>query len=163
MPIPERAFVVSETAFRGCAALRSLDLANVTSIGTKAFTGCSTLASISLKPSSDILPTVENEDAFDEWHFANTLIEVPDDKYSSFTTDAFWSKFSSYKHPALLAYTEVTGGYSVGKSPYALNEDFIGMQPRVVAAKIFGFQLLNRFNDDRGNQVDVMMDTAQHL
>ena len=43
------------------------------------------------------------------------------------------------------------------------NEDFIGMQPRVVAAQIFGFQLLNRFNDDRGNQVDVMMDTAQHL
>ena len=127
VPIPEQAFVVSETAFRGCAALRSLDLANVTSIGTKAFTGCSTLASISLKPSSDILPTVENEDAFDEWHFANTLIEVPDDKYSSFTTDAFWSKFSSYKHPSLLAYTEVTGGYSVGKSPYALNEDFIGM------------------------------------
>ena len=127
VPIPEQAFVVSETAFRGCAALRSLDLANVTSIGTKAFTGCSALASISLKPSSDILPTVENEDAFDEWHFANTLIEVPDDKYSSFTTDAFWSKFSSYKHPSLLAYTEVTGGYSVGKSPYALNEDFIGM------------------------------------
>lgn len=127
VPIPEQAFVVSETAFRGCAALRSLDLANVTSIGTKAFTGCSTLASISLKPSSDILPTVVNEDAFDEWHFANTLIEVPDDKYSSFTTDAFWSKFSSYKHPSLLAYTEVTGGYSVGKSPYALNEDFIGM------------------------------------
>ena len=127
VPIPEQAFVVSETAFRGCAALRSLDLANVTSIGTKAFTGCSSLASISFKPSSDILPTVENEDAFDEWHFANTLIEVPDDKYSSFTTDAFWSKFSSYKHPSLLAYTEVTGGYSVGKSPYALNEDFIGM------------------------------------
>ena len=127
VPIPEQAFVVSETAFRGCAALRSLDLANVTSIGTKAFTGCSALASISLKPSSDILPTVENEDAFDEWHFANTLIEVPDDKYRSFTTDAFWSKFSSYKHPSLLAYTEVTGGYSVGKSPYALNEDFIGM------------------------------------
>ena len=127
VPIPEQAFVVSETAFRGCAALRSLDLANVTSIGTKAFTGCSTLASISLKPSSDILPKVENEDAFDAWHFANTLIEVPDDKYSSFTTDAFWSKFSSYKHPSLLAYTEVTGGYSVGKSPYALNEDFIGM------------------------------------
>ena len=127
VPIPEQAFVVSETAFRGCAALRSLDLANVTSIGTKAFTGCSSLASISFKPSSDILPTVENEDAFDEWHFANTLIEVPDDKYRSFTTDAFWSKFSRYKHPSMLAYTEVTGGYSVGKSPYALNEDFIGM------------------------------------
>ena len=127
VPIPQQAFVVSETAFRGCAALRSLDLANVTSIGTKAFTGCSSLASISFKPSSDILPTVGNEDAFDEWHFANTLIEVPDDKYRSFTTDAFWSKFSSYKHPSLLAYTEVTGGYSVGKSPYALNEDFIGM------------------------------------
>ena len=127
VPIPEQAFVVSETAFRGCAALRSLDLANVTSIGTKAFTGCSSLASISFKPSSDILPTVENEDAFDEWHFANTLIEVPDDKYSTFTTDAFWGKFTHYKHPSLFAYTEVTGGYSVGKSPYALNEDFIGM------------------------------------
>ena len=125
--IPEQAFEVRETAFRGCAALQSLDLANVTSIGPKAFTGCSTLTSISLKPSTDILPTVDNEDAFDEWHFANTLIEVPDDKYSSFTTDAFWSKFSRYKHPSLLAYTEVPGGYSVGKSPYALDEDFTGM------------------------------------
>ncbi|MGM9872757.1 MAG: leucine-rich repeat protein [Muribaculaceae bacterium] len=125
--IPEQAFVVSETAFRGCAALQSLDLANVTSIGTLAFTGCSSLASISFKPSSVTLPTVETENAFDEWHFANTLIEVPDDKYSTFTTNAFWGKFSHYKHPSLFAYTEVTGGYSVGKSPYALNEDFIGM------------------------------------
>lgn len=125
--IPEQAFEVRETAFRGCAALQSLDLANVTSIGPKAFTGCSTLASISFKPSTDNLPTVETEDAFDEWHFANTLIEVPDDKYSTFTTDAFWGKFSRYKHPSLLAYTEVTGGYSVGKSPYALDEDFTGM------------------------------------
>ncbi|MGM9855130.1 MAG: leucine-rich repeat protein [Muribaculaceae bacterium] len=123
VPIPEQAFKVNESAFRGCAALQSLDLANVTSIGTQAFNGCSALTSISINN----LPTMEKEDAFDEWHFANTEIAVPDEKYSTFTSDAYWRQFSHFKHPSLFAYTEVTGGYSIRKSPYALNEDFTGM------------------------------------
>ena len=123
VPIPTQAFLINDQAFRGCAALESIDLANVTSIGDEAFTGCSALASINLNPSSDNLPTVENENAFDAWHFANTLITVPDDKYSVFTADAFWSKFQ-IKHPSLFAFTEVPGGYSVSKSPYALISDF---------------------------------------
>ncbi|MDY4882372.1 MAG: leucine-rich repeat protein, partial [Muribaculaceae bacterium] len=113
----------NETAFRNCTALESFDLANVTSIGTKAFNGCSALTSISINN----LPTMEKDDAFDEWHFANTEIAVPDEKYSTFTSDAYWGKFSNFKHPSLFAYTEVSGGYSVSKSPYALNEDFTGM------------------------------------
>ena len=121
--MPEQAFKINMTAFRGCAALKSLDLANVTSIGTQAFNGCSALTSISINN----LPTMEKEDAFDAWHFANTEIAVPDEKYSAFTTDAYWSKFNHYKHPSLFAYTEVTGGYSISKSPYALDEDFTGM------------------------------------
>ena len=121
--IPEQAFKINMTAFRGCAALKSLDLANVTSIGTQAFNGCSALTSISINN----LPTMEKEDAFDAWHFANTEIAVPDEKYSAFTTDAYWSKFNHYKHPSLFAYTEVTGGYSISKSPYALDEYFTGM------------------------------------
>ena len=121
--IPEQAFKINMTAFRGCAALQSLDLANVTSIGTQAFTGCSALTSISINS----IPTMEKEDAFDEWHFANTEIAVPDEKYSAFTTDEYWKQFSHYKHPSLFAYTEVTGGYSISKSPYALDEDFTGM------------------------------------
>ena len=121
--IPEQAFKINMTAFRGCAALKSLDLANVTSIGTQAFNGCSALTSISINN----LPTMEKEDAFDAWHFANTEIAVPDEKYSAFTTDAYWSKFNHYKHPSLFAYTEVTGGYSISKSPYALDEDFTDM------------------------------------
>ena len=121
--MPKQAFKINTTAFRGCAALQSLDLANVTSIGTKAFTGCSELTSISINS----IPTMEKEDAFDEWHFANTEITVPDEKYSAFTADAYWSKFNHYKHPSLFAYTEVTGGYSISKSPYALDEDFTGM------------------------------------
>ena len=124
--IPEQAFLINDKAFKGCAALESIYLANVTSIGDEAFTGCSALASINLKPLSNNLPTVENENAFDAWHFANTLITVPDDKYSVFTADAFWSKFQ-IKHPSLFAFTEVPGGYSVSKSPYALDEDFTGM------------------------------------
>ena len=123
VPIPTQAFLINDKAFKGCAALESIDLANVTSIGDEAFTGCSALASINLNPSSDNLPTVENENAFDAWHFANTLITVPDDKYSVFTADAFWSKFR-IKHPSLFAFTEVPGGYSVSKSPYALISDF---------------------------------------
>ena len=123
VPIPEQAFKVNESAFRGCAALQSLDLANVTSIGTKAFNGCSALTSISINN----LPTMEKDDAFDEWHFANTEIAVPDEKYSTFTTDAYWGQFSNFKHPSLFAYTEVPGGYSVSKSPYALEKDFTGM------------------------------------
>lgn len=123
----EKAFVVSETAFRGCAALQSLDLANVTTIGIKAFTGCGALASINFNTLSDNLPTVANENAFDEWHYANTAIKVPDPKYSEFTADAFWSKFLQLQHPSLFAYTAVPGGYSVSKSQYALEEDFTGM------------------------------------
>ena len=121
--MPKQAFKINTTAFRGCAALKSLDLANVTSIGTKAFTGCSELTSISIND----IPTMEKEDAFDEWHFTNTEIAVPDEKYSTFTADEYWSKFNHYKHPSLFAYTEVTGGYSISKSPYALDEDFTGM------------------------------------
>ena len=120
--MPKQAFKINTTAFRGCAALQSLDLANVTLIGTQAFNGCSKLTSISINS----IPTMENENAFDEWHFTNTEIAVPDEKYRTFTTDEYWSKFSHYKHPSLFAYTEVTGGYSVGKSPYALDEDFTG-------------------------------------
>ena len=123
LSLPETEFAVNETAFRNCAALESFDLANVTLIGTKAFTGCSALTSISIND----IPTMEKEDAFDEWHFTNTEIAVPDEKYRTFTTDAYWSKFNHYKHPSLFAYSEVTGGYSVSKSPYALNEDFTGM------------------------------------
>ena len=103
--------------------MESFDLANVTSIGTQAFNGCSALTSISINN----LPTMEKQDAFDEWHFANTEIAVPDEKYRTFTDDAYWRQFSHFKHPSLFAYTEVTGGYSVSKSPYALNEDFTGM------------------------------------
>ena len=123
----QKAFVVSETAFRGCAALQSLDLANVTTIGIKAFTGCGALASINFNTLSDNLPTVANENAFDEWHYANTAIKVPDPKYSEFAADAFWSKFLQLQHPSLFAYTAVPGGYSVSKSQYALEEDFTGM------------------------------------
>ena len=116
-------FKVNESAFKGCAALQSLDLANVTLIGKEAFNGCSALTSISINN----IPTLEKEDAFDEWHFTNTRIAVPDEKYSTFTTDEFWKNFANYKHPSLFAYNEVTGGYSVSKSQYALDEDFIGM------------------------------------
>lgn len=123
----EGTFTISETAFRGCAALHNLDLANVTSIGTKAFTGCGALTSLSIKSKTNDPPTVASEDAFDAWHYANTELEVLDEKYSVFVADEYWKKFVRLKHPSLLAYTEVTGGYSVGKSPYALNEDFIGM------------------------------------
>ena len=123
VPIPEQAFKINMTAFRGCAALKSLDLANVTSIGTQAFNGCSALTSISINN----LPTMEKEDAFDEWHFANTEIAVPDEKYSTFTADAYWRQFNHFKHPSLFAYTEVSGGYSISKSQYALDEDFTGM------------------------------------
>ena len=125
VPIPEQAFKVNESAFRGCAALQSLDLANVTLIGTQAFNGCSALTSISINS----IPTMEKEDAFDEWHFANTEIAVPDEKYQTFLADEFWGKFTHYKHPSLLGFTldEATGTYSVKKSEYALDEDFTGM------------------------------------
>ena len=123
LSLPQTEYLINETAFRNCTALESFDFTNVTSIGTKAFNGCSALTSISINN----IPTMEKEDAFDEWHFANTEIAVPDEKYSTFTTDAYWGQFSNFKHPSLFAYTEVPGGYSVSKSPYALEADFTGM------------------------------------
>ena len=120
----KRSFKINETAFRGCTALQSLNLANVTLIGTKAFTGCSALTSLSINN----IPEMENVNAFDEWHFANTVLDVPDEKYRTFTSDAYWGKFS-IKHPSLFAfeYDEATGTYSVRKGKYALVSDFVDM------------------------------------
>lgn len=119
----ENPFVVSGTAFSGCASLQNINLANITSIGTKAFAGCNALASISIKSATNNPPSVESEDAFDEGHYNNTLIEVLDEKYSDFASDAFWSKFHKIKHPSIFAYSDVPGGYAVSKSQYALEED----------------------------------------
>ena len=116
-------FEVRGTAFSGCASLQNINLANVTSIGTKAFAGCNALASISIKSATNNPPSVGSDDAFDEGHYNNTLIEVLDEKYSDFASDAFWSKFRKIKHPSIFAYSDVPGGYAVSKSPYALEED----------------------------------------
>ena len=53
-------FVISGTAFSGCASLQNINLANVTSIGTKAFAGCNALASISIKSATNNPPSVES-------------------------------------------------------------------------------------------------------
>ncbi|MGM9868293.1 MAG: leucine-rich repeat protein [Sodaliphilus sp.] len=119
--------IINESAFEGCSSLPSLKFGNLTSIGSKAFTGCNALASISFKPSPNDPPAVANADAFDAWHYQNTELTVPDEKYSLFATDTIWSKFLGLKHPAMFAYSEVPGGYAITKAPYALDSDFAGM------------------------------------
>ncbi|MGN1258449.1 MAG: leucine-rich repeat protein, partial [Candidatus Limisoma sp.] len=126
LSLPQTDYLINETAFRNCAALESLDLANVTSIGTKAFNGCNALTSISLSTRLDAALPVASEDAFDASHFTNIELKVPDEKYQTFFADDFWGKFS-IKHPSLFAFKKVTDGYSVSKSEYALDEDFVGM------------------------------------
>ena len=126
LSLPQTEYLINETAFRNCAALESLDLANVTSIGIKAFNGCNALTSISLSTPLDAALPVSSEDAFDASHFTNIELKVPDEKYQTFFADDFWGKFS-IKHPSLFDFKEVTGGYSVSKSEYALDEDFVGM------------------------------------
>ena len=124
LSLPKQAFAINETAFRNCKSLTSLELADLTSIDTKAFAGCTALTSITFTNNP---PTTTIEDAFDEWHFTNTLIDVLDEKYSAFANDAVWRQFLKLKHPALFAYSEVPGGYSVTKSQYALDADFNDM------------------------------------
>ncbi len=124
LTLPQTKFVINETAFRGCKSLTSLELADLTSIDTKAFTGCTALTSIKFTNNP---PTTTIENAFDEWHFNNTLIDVLDEKYSAFADDAIWQKFLKLKHPAMFAYTPVEGGYSIAKGQFALPEDFAGM------------------------------------
>ena len=124
LTLPEQAFAINETAFRNCKSLTSLELADLTSIDTKAFTGCTALTSITFTNNP---PTTTIEDAFDKWHFSNTLIDVLDEKYSAFADDAVWQKFLKLKHPALFAYSPVEGGYSIAKGQFALAEDFAGM------------------------------------
>ena len=124
LTLPQTKFVINETAFRNCKSLTSLELADLTSIDTKAFTGCTALTSIKFTNNP---PTTTIEDAFDEWHFNNTLIDVLDEKYSAFVADAVWQKFLKLKHPAMFAYTPVEGGYSIAKGQFALPEDFAGM------------------------------------
>ena len=126
LSLPQTEFLINETAFRNCAALESLDLTNVTSIGIKAFNGCNALTSISLSTTLDAALPVASEDAFDASHFTNIELKVPDEKYQTFLADDFWGKFS-IKHPSLFAFKKVTDGYSVSKSEYALDEDFVGM------------------------------------
>ncbi|MGN0205943.1 MAG: leucine-rich repeat protein, partial [Muribaculaceae bacterium] len=119
---------VGESAFEGCSSLQSLQFTYLTSIGSKAFTGCSALTTINFQSyNKNIAPAVASEDAFDEWHYNNTAINVPDSKYSLFAEHEIWKKFLRIKHPETLAYTSVSGGYSVGKGQYALDEDFTGM------------------------------------
>ena len=115
---------ITESAFEGCTSLPSLEFADLASIGTKAFAGCTALTSIKFTNNP---PTETIENAFDEWHFTNTLIDVLDEKYSVFVADAVWGKFLKIKHPTLFAYTPVEGGYSIAKGQFALSEDFAGM------------------------------------
>ena len=41
------------------------------------------------------------------------------------------------------------------------DEDFVGMEPWIIAAEMLRFQLLNRFNNNRGDQVHLMIDSAE--
>ena len=119
---------VGESAFEGCSSLTRLEFAYLTSVGSKAFAGCSALTTLDFNPFNKYsAPAVASEDAFDEWNYNNTVIDVPDNKYSWFAEHAVWKKFLRIKHPETLAYTSVTGGYSVGKGQYALDGDFTGM------------------------------------
>ena len=120
---------IGEGSFEGCTGLTSLDFVNLTSIGSKAFTGCSALTSISIKSESNNPPTVENEDAFDKWHYNTTEIEVLDKKFQDFVDNEIWCKFLNIKHPAkfVYEYDEAIGGYSIRKGEYALMSDFIDM------------------------------------
>ena len=115
---------ITESAFEGCTSLPSLEFADLASIGTKAFAGCTALTSIKFTNNP---PTETIENAFDEWHFTNTLIDVLDEKYSTFVADAVGGEFLKIKHPTLFAYTPVEGGYSIAKGQFALSEDFAGM------------------------------------
>lgn len=125
----EKPLRINDEAFKGCTALQNLVFSDLTAIdspaiGSKAFTGCSSLASITF--TSETPPTVSN-DSFEETHYSNTVIAVPDERYSVYADDAFWSQFQRLKHPSLFAYSEVPGGYSVTKSQYALDADFHDM------------------------------------
>ena len=120
----EQAIKINDNAFTGCTALQNLVFSDLTDIGKEAFTGCSSLASITF--TSETPPTVSN-DTFEETHYSNTEIAVPDERYSVYAADAFWSQFQRLKHPSLFAYSEVPGGYSVTKSQYALDADFHDM------------------------------------
>ena len=118
---------IGESAFEGCTQLPSLQFTNLESIGTKAFSGCSSLLSISFNSKEKTPPTVASEDAFDAWHYATTEIDVLEEKYREFAANDIWKKFDHLKRPAMFAYEPVTGGYSISKGLYALDEDFTGM------------------------------------
>lgn len=120
----EQAIKINDNAFTGCTALQNLVFSDLTEIGKEAFTGCSSLASITF--TSETPPKV-SDNPFEETHYSNTVIAVPDERYSIYAADAFWSQFQRLKHPSLFTYSEVPGGYSVTKSQYALDADFHDM------------------------------------
>lgn len=124
---------IGPNAFKGCTALASVNFNTssetsfASTIGSLAFTGCTALKSLNFNSSSYDPPTVESVDAFDASHYADTEVNMPEDRYRDFAANEIWNKFAGLKHPEVFAYTSVTGGYSIAKGQYALDEDFTGV------------------------------------
>ena len=124
---------IGPNAFKGCTALASINFNTLSetsfasTIGSLAFTGCTALKSLNFNSSSYDPPTVESEDAFDASHYADTKVNMPEDRYRDFAANEIWNKFAGLKRPEVFAYTSVTGGYSIAKGQYALDEDFTGV------------------------------------
>lgn len=86
---------IESGAFYGCTSLASISIPNsVTSIGSEAFLCCTGLTSIICFPSDP--PSCSN-DAWDDDHYGNATLFVPEDAIAAYQAAKGWCNFMNIK------------------------------------------------------------------
>ncbi len=108
--IPNSVTIIGDNAFGECSGLTSVIIPkNVTSIGRSAFSGCTSLTEIK---SLNSTPPSAYEDTFDEQHYQNAKLNVPQDALSAYKAITPWCAFLNTPN---LAITDLRYSYDDSK------------------------------------------------
>ena len=85
---------IGGSAFEGCSSLESIDIPNsVTEIWYSAFEGCSALKEVHCRRIENIKEMEVNKSAFEEEHFDECVLYVPDGTLLEYRHHPVWGKF----------------------------------------------------------------------
>ncbi len=81
--LPESIVAVGNRSFKDCGALRSINLDNVTVIGSEAFSGCQFLGRAGMSPELELIGkgAFENCDTFEQVILPGTMDSIPEDAF----------------------------------------------------------------------------------